>query len=193
MRNLVRKSSSSSALLSEVAAILSVGKAVGTAVSEISDIITKVSEIEKSVQDLMSYSRTRVLCSGQSPPKDAASLEKQIAQQLMHVNSLFSTEYVTAVVCSSLPQFLFKQAKDVSLQTNNEGPQVLLAVLIFYSLPNEKKTTNSTEIGRLHSDLKSLIENVLIVNCATSAPSITTLSQTSGRRSNSMERHSEVR
>jgi hypothetical protein len=193
MRNLVRKSSSSSALLSEVAAILSVGKAVGTAVSEISDIITKVSEIEKSVQDLMSYSRTRVLCSGQSPAKDAASLEKQIAQQLMHVNSLFSTEYVTAVVCSSLPQFLFKQAKDVSLQTNIEGPQVLLAVLIFYSLPNEKKTTNSTEIGRLHSDLKSLIENVLIVNCATSAPSITTLSQTSGRRSNSMERHSEVR
>jgi hypothetical protein len=54
--------------------ILSVVKAVRTAVSEISDIKSKVSEIEKSVQDLLSYSRTLVLCSGQSPTKDAASL-----------------------------------------------------------------------------------------------------------------------
>jgi hypothetical protein len=167
--------------------ILSVVKAVRTAVSDISDIKSKVSEIEKSVEDLLSYSRTIVLCSGKSPTKDAASLEEQIAQQLMPVNSLFSTEYVTAAVCSSLPQFLFKQAKDVSLQTNIEGPQILLAVLIFSSLPNEKKTTNSTEIGRLHSDLKSLIAKVLIVNCATRAPSIAPLSQTSGRRSNSMD------
>jgi hypothetical protein len=70
-----------------------------------------------SVQDLLSYSRTRVLCSGQSQTKDAASLEEQIAQQLMPVISLFSTEYVTAAVCSSPPQLLFKQDKDVSLQT----------------------------------------------------------------------------
>jgi hypothetical protein len=152
-----------------------------------SDIKSKASEIKKSVQDLLSYSRTIVLCSGQSPTKDAASLEEQIVQQLMPVNSLFSTEYVTAAICSSLPQFLFKQAKDVPLQTNIEGPQILLAVLIFSSLPTDKKTTNSTEIGRLHSDLKSLIAKVLIVNCATRAPSITTLSQTSGTRSNSMD------
>jgi hypothetical protein len=108
-----------------------------------------------------------VLCSGQSPTKDAASLEEKIAQKLMPVNSLFSTEYITAAVCSSLPQLLFKQAKDVSLQTNIEGPQILLAVLIFSSLPYEKKTTNITEIGRLHSDLKSLIAKVFIVNCET--------------------------
>jgi hypothetical protein len=115
------------------------------------------------------------------------AVNKTPAQQFMPVNSLFSTEYVTAAVCSSLPQFLFQQAKDVSLQTNIEGPHILLAVLIFSSLPNENKTTSSTEIGRLHSDLKSLISKVLIVNCATRAPSITTLSQTSGRRSNSMD------
>jgi hypothetical protein len=164
----------------------SVVKAVQTGVSEISDIKSKVSEIEKFFEDLMSYSRTLVLCSGQSPTTDTASLEKQIVQHLMPVNSLFSTEYVTAAVCSSLPQFLFKQANNVSLQTNIEGPQILLAVLIFSSLPNEKKT-NSIEIGRLHSDLKSLTSKVLIVNCATRAPSITTLSHTSGRRSNSMD------
>jgi hypothetical protein len=41
--------------------ILSVVKAVRTAVSEISDIKSKVLEIEKSVQDLLSYSRTLVL------------------------------------------------------------------------------------------------------------------------------------
>jgi hypothetical protein len=92
--------------------IILVVKAVRTAVSEIFNIKSKVSEIEKSVQDLLSYSRTLVLCSGQSPTKDAASLEEQIAQQLMPANSLFSTEYVTAAVCSSLPQFLFKQDKD---------------------------------------------------------------------------------
>jgi hypothetical protein len=90
-------------------------------------------------------------------------------------------------VFSSPPQFLFKQSKYVSLQTNIEVPQILLAVLIFSSLPNEKKTTSSTEIVRLHSDLKSLISKVLIVKCATRAPSITTLSQMSGRRSNSMD------
>jgi hypothetical protein len=64
---------------------------------------------------------------------------------------------------------------------------MLLAVLIFSSLPNEKKTTTISEIGRVHSDLKSLIAKVLIVKCATRAPSITTLSQTSGRRSNCMD------
>jgi hypothetical protein len=63
----------------------------------------------------------------------------------------------------------------------------LLAVLIFSSLPNEKETANSTEIGHLHSDLKSLIAKVLIVNCVTRAPSITTLSQTSGIRYNNMD------
>jgi hypothetical protein len=105
----------------------------------------------------------------------------------MPVNSLFSTEYVTASVHSSMPQFLFKLGKNVSLQKNIEGPQILLALLNFSSLPNEKKTTNSTEIVRLHSDLKSLIAKVLILNCAIRAPSITTLPQKSGRRSNSMD------
>jgi hypothetical protein len=60
-------------------------------------------------------------------------------------------------------------------------------LLNFSSLPNEKKTKNITEIVRLHSDLKSLIAKVLILNCAIRAPSITTLSQKSGRRSNSMD------
>jgi phage-related protein len=55
--------------------ILSVVKAFRTAVSKISDIKTKVSEIEKSVQARLSYSRTPMLCSGQSPTKDATSLE----------------------------------------------------------------------------------------------------------------------
>ena len=55
--------------------ILSVVKAVRTAVSEISDIKSKVLEIGKSVQDLVSYSRTLVPFSGQYPTKDAASLE----------------------------------------------------------------------------------------------------------------------
>jgi hypothetical protein len=167
--------------------ILCVVTAVRTAVSEFSDIKSKVSEIENSVQDLLPYSRTLVLCSAQSPTKDAASLEEQIDQLLMPVNSLFSTEYFAAAVCSLLPQFLFNQAKNVSLLTNIEGPQILFAVLIFSSLPNDKKTTTSPEIGRLHSDRKSLIAKVLIVNCATIAPSITTLSQTRGRRSNSMD------
>jgi hypothetical protein len=115
--------------------ILSVFKAVRTAVYEISHTKSKESEIEKSVDDLLSNSRTLVLCSGQSPTKYAASLEDQIAQHLP-VNSLFSNEYFTAAACSSLPQFLFQQAKDVSLQTNIEGPQRFLAVLIFSSLPN---------------------------------------------------------
>jgi hypothetical protein len=75
-----------------------------------------------------------MLCFGQSPTKDAASLEEQITQQLISVNYLFSTEYVTAAGCSSLPQFLFTKAEEVSLQANIEGPQILLAVLIFSSL-----------------------------------------------------------
>jgi hypothetical protein len=59
--------------------VLPVVKAILTAVSEISDIKIKVSEIENSVHELLPYSRTLVLCSGQSPTKDAASLEDQIA------------------------------------------------------------------------------------------------------------------
>ena len=118
--------------------ILSVVKVVRTAASDIADLKSKVSEIQKSVNDLLSYSRTLVLCSVQSPTKDAASLDELIAQQLMPVNSLFTNEYVTAAVCSSLPQFLFRQARDVPLLSDIECPQRLLAVLIFSSLPNEK-------------------------------------------------------
>ena len=80
-----------------------------------------------------------MLCSGLFPTKDSASLEEQISQHFMPFNPLFSLGYVTAAVCSYLPHFLFKQAKDVSFRTNVEGPQISLTDLVFSSLPNEKE------------------------------------------------------
>lgn len=140
--------------------------------SEITAMQDMQNSFNNSLAEVLSYCRTIVLSSSQSPTKDGALLDDKIAQELIPVNSVFSNEYVAAAICSSIPQFLFKQTREIDLQFDTEGPHRSLLVLLFSSLPNEKRTAKSTETGRLHSDLKSLIAKVLVVNCAARSPTI---------------------
>jgi hypothetical protein len=166
--------------------ILRVVNEVKGALSAIPDMQKSISHIEKTVAEVLSYSKSLVLASGSSPAKEGALLD-EIAQQLLPVNSVFTQEYLIVAASTTMPKFILDQTEGIHLQEDFERPQRTLSALLFSAMPSEKRKTKNTEIARLHADLKTLIAKVLIVNCSTRARNILTGSVASERASCSMQ------
>jgi hypothetical protein len=154
--------------------ILQVVNEVKAALSAIPDLQKSISLIEKTVAEVLSYSKSLVLASGSSPAKEGALLDEKIEQQRLPVNSVFTQECVIVAASTTMPQFILDQTEGIHLREDSERPQSTLSAVLFSAMPSEKRNTKNTDIARLHADLKTLISKVLIVNCSTRARNILT-------------------
>jgi hypothetical protein len=167
--------------------ILQVVNEVKGALSTIPDMQESISHIEKTVAEVLSYSKSLVLASGSSPAKEGALLDENIAQQLLPVNRVSTQEYVIVAASTTMPKFILDQIEGIHLREDSERPQGTLSALLFSAMPSEKRKTKNTDIARLHADLKTLIAKVLIINCSTRARNILTGSVGSDRASCSIQ------
>ena len=108
------------------------------------------------------------------PSKDSDAANARGEHLLLPIRTVFNVEYTAAGVCSGIPAFIYQRVKDECLTLENERPLQFLSAVMFSSLPNEKKSSRAIPVGLLHSDLKSFIARMLVVNCKARAHTLET-------------------
>jgi hypothetical protein len=126
-------------------------------------------EIQKTIQEIVSYCKSIFLASASIHGKEGNQQEERIVRTIHPASSIFTNDYVIAAATPTVMKFILDLTKDVNLQTEHEGPQRALESVLYSAMPTEKKRTKDTDSSRLHAYLKTLLAKVLIVNSRTRA------------------------
>jgi hypothetical protein len=140
--------------------------------------------LQRAVAVLTDNSQRLFLPSGaSSAAKEIAGADSRIAHHIHAANAIFRAEYVSAAASSVIPAFMAKHCKNKDLSADESAVHRALFSLMFSLQPNEKRSASTSDVGRVHSDLKLLIAKVLMRD----AKSRTSAGMSQGTR---VERHS---
>jgi hypothetical protein len=142
------------------------------AVSAIPDIQNSVSQVREVVEELLSYTKSIVMASGSSAPKEGELRDEKIAKQLLPVKRIFTPEFVIRATASTIPRFIHQHAVDLNLRDNTDGPEYILSSILYSSKASERKQVKSSKVACLQAEFKSLVAKVLVVNSKIRAPSV---------------------